>query len=367
MATLAAGLPRPRSHTPMPLPARLSPEGLSWWQIILYALVGNSLIGLVLWLAEVHDSIYELWITSQAIGFSIMSVHVVIAGILGTQRWTITAMVAGVVGGVPLGVGISSVICGPEIGAEFLGCGPAALRYLGFGSVFSLPFFAFFKHRERIHALEQVQREADLRAAEQQRSTVTAELRRLQAQIEPHFLFNTLANVQSLISSNPAAARDLLTQLNAHLRAGLKHSRANTTALAEEFKLLESYLRIHAHRMGPRFRWELNLPEDLRNLPFPPMLLQPLVENAVRHGIEPKVGDGSVTLSARRQAGALVLSVVDDGVGFQPKPGFSGVGLANIRERLTLLFGPDARLDLKENKGPGLTAELWIPPNDPAP
>lgn len=367
MATLADGLPRPRSHTPMPLPARLSPEGLTWWQIILYALVGNSLIGLVLWLAEVHDSFYELWITSQAIGFSIMSVHVVIAGILGTGRWTITAMVAGVVGGVPLGVGISSVICGPEIGAEFLGSGPAALRYLGFGSVFSLPFFAFFKHRERIHALEQVQREADLRAAEQQRSAVTAELRRLQAQIEPHFLFNTLANVQSLISSNPPAARDLLTQLNAHLRAGLKHSRATTTTLAEEFKLLESYLRIHSHRMGPRFRWELNLPENLRNLPFPPMLLQPLVENAVRHGIEPKVGDGSVTLSARRKAGALVLSVVDDGVGFQPKPGTSGVGLANIRERLTLLFGPDARLDLKENKGPGLTAELWIPSSDPAP
>lgn len=351
----------------MRLPARLSPEGMTWWQVILYALIGNSLIALVLLLAEVHDSFAELWITSQSIGFSIMSLHVVIAAILGTRRWTITAMVAGVVGGVPLGVGISSVVCGPEIGAEFLGSAPTALRYLGFGSIFSFPFFAFFRHRERIHALEQAQREADLRAAEQQRSTVTAELRRLQAQIEPHFLFNTLANVQSLIGTNPAAARDLLTQLNAHLRAGLKHSRANTTTLAEEFKLLESYLRIHSHRMGPRFRWELTLPDDLRDVPFPPMLLQPLVENAVRHGIEPKIGDGRVTLAARRQTGALVLSVVDDGVGFRPKPGSGGVGLANIRERLSLLFGADARLDLKENKGPGLTAELWIPQSDPAP
>lgn len=357
----------PPPSRPMPLSSRLSPTGLTWWQVMLYALIGNSLIALILWLAAVHDSYYELWITSQSIGFSIMTLHFVIAALLDSRRWTITSMVAGVVGGVPLGVGIASVICGPEIGAEFLGSAPAALRYLGFGSIFSLPFFAFFKHRERIHALEQAQQEADLRSAEQQRSAVAAELRRLQAQIEPHFLFNTLANVQSLIESNPAAARDLLQQLNVHLRAGLKHSRADTTTLAEEFKLLESYLRIHAHRMGPRFRWELILPSELRDVPFPPMLLQPLVENAVQHGIQPKVGDGKVALTVRQEPGALVISVADDGVGFAPKPGASGFGLANIRERLSLLFGPVARLDLKENAGPGLTAELWIPRNDPAP
>ena len=350
----------------MSLPSRLSPGGLAWWRVVLYALLGNSLIAIVLWLAEVHDSFIDLWITSQSIGFSIMAVHVVIAAVLGSRRWTTASMLAGVIGGVPLGVGLASLVC-PEVGAQFLGSGPAALRYLGFGSIFSLPFFLFFKHREHIHSLEQAQREADLRVAEQQRAAVTAELRRLQAQIEPHFLFNTLANVQSLMSSDPAAARDLLTQLNAHLRAGLQHSRASQTTLAEEFRLLESYLKIQAHRMGPRFRWQLDLPAELRDLPFPPMLIQPLVENAVRHGIEPKVGNGKVTLTARRQPGGLTLTVTDDGLGIQPSSTGGGFGLANIRERLQLLFGPAARLDLKENNGLGLTAELWIPQHDPAP
>ncbi len=357
----------PSTTPPMPLPSRLSPEGLTWWQVVLYALIGNTLIASILWFAEIDDSYYSIWITSQAIGFSITSIHVVVAALLGSGRWTLPAMVAGVIGGVPLGVGLSSVICGPEIGTEFLGSGPAMLRYLAFGSLFSFPFFAFFKNRERIHALEQAQQEADLRSAEQKRSAVAAELRRLQAQIEPHFLFNTLANVQCLIESNPTAARDLLEQLNIHLRVGLKHSRATQTTLAEEFKLLESYLRIHAYRMGPRFRWELKLPDELRSVPFPPMLLQPLVENAVQHGIQPKVGNGKVALCARQEPDALVLSVADDGVGLHPKPGSSGFGLANIRERLALLFGPKARLDLKENANSGLTAELWIPRSDPAP
>jgi signal transduction histidine kinase len=351
----------------MSLSSRLSPEGLAWWRVIVYGIIGNTLIAVVLLLAGVHDRFSELWITSQSIGFSILVLHLVLSAVLDTRRWTTGVMAAAVAGGVPLGVGIASVICGPEIGQEFIGSAPAALRYLGFGAIFSLPFFLFFRHREHIQTLEKAQRETELRVAEQQRAAVTAELRRLQAQIEPHFLFNTLANVRSLIDRDPPAARDLLEQLNAHLRAGLKHSRASQTTLAEEFRLLESYLRIQAHRMGPRFRWQLDLPAELRDLPFPPMLLQPLVENAVRHGIEPKVGDGKVTLTARRQPGGLTLTVADDGLGIQPSSSAGGFGLANIRERLLLLFGPDARLDLKENNGLGLTAELWIPQNDPAP
>ena len=198
------------------------------------------------------------------------------------------------------------------------------------------------------------------KAAELERGRVEAQLRLLQAQIEPHFLFNTLANLDALIATDPARARLMLGHLNDYLRATLAAARKERNSLEEEFALLRNYLEVLAIRMGARLRYELALPEALAALQVPPMLLQPLVENALKHGLEPKVEGGSVRVSAREERGRLVLEVADTGLGGHGSGG-SGVGLANLRERLAAAFGGAADVQAGPNAAGGYTVTLSLP------
>jgi signal transduction histidine kinase len=198
------------------------------------------------------------------------------------------------------------------------------------------------------------------KAAELERGRVEAQLRLLQAQIEPHFLFNTLANLDALIATDPARARLMLGHLNDYLRATLAAARKERNSLEEEFALLRNYLEVLAIRMGARLRYELALPEALASLQVPPMLLQPLVENALKHGLEPKVEGGSVRVSAREERGRLVLEVADTGLGSHGSGG-SGVGLANLRERLAAAFGGAADVQAGPNAAGGYTVTLRLP------
>jgi sensor histidine kinase YesM len=198
------------------------------------------------------------------------------------------------------------------------------------------------------------------RAAELERGRIEAQLKLLQAQIEPHFLFNTLANLDALIATDPPRARVMLAHLNDYLRATLAAARKERNSLEEEFALLRNYLEVLAIRMGARLRYELALPETLASLQVPPMLLQPLVENAVKHGLEPKVEGGSLKVSAREERGRLVLEVADSGLGEQGSGG-SGVGLANLRERLAAAFGGLAQVRAGANPAGGYTVTLSLP------
>jgi signal transduction histidine kinase len=198
------------------------------------------------------------------------------------------------------------------------------------------------------------------RATELERQRVEAQLKLLQAQIEPHFLFNTLANLDALVATDPARARVMLGHLIGYLRATLAAARKDTNSLGEEFALLRNYLEVLAIRMGPRLGYELELPEALAPRQVPPMLLQPLVENAVKHGLEPKVEGGSVTVTAREAHGRLVLEVADTGQGSR-KAGGSGVGLANLRERVAAAFGSAARVDAGDNVAGGFTVTVTLP------
>ncbi len=145
-----------------------------------------------------------------------------------------------------------------------------------------------------------------------------AKLMLLGAQIEPHMLFNTLANLRALITTDPAAALHMLDRMNDYLRATLKASRATMHPLQTEFERLGDYLALMAVRMGPRLRYTLDLPADLAAEPVPTLLLQPLVENSIRHGLEPKLEGGSITVRARRDGPSMALEVVDTGVGLGP-------------------------------------------------
>jgi signal transduction histidine kinase len=190
-----------------------------------------------------------------------------------------------------------------------------------------------------------------------------ARLRALQAQIEPHFLYNTLANVVSLIDSQPAKARRMLERFIDYLRASLSASRAEHATLQGELDLAGAYLDVLGVRMEGRLRWRFDVDPAISALPIAPMLLQPLVENAIMHGIEPKLEGGEIVVRARLEDGLLCLEVCDSGLGLRtapPRPG-GGVGLSNLRERLRQLYGPAAQLQLIENPAGGVTSRLLLP------
>ena len=197
--------------------------------------------------------------------------------------------------------------------------------------------------------------------SESERREIEAHLKLLQAQIEPHFLFNTLANVSSLIDSDPTLAKQLLERLNDWLRVALARARSSSATLGDELDMLENYLEIMAVRFGERLRWRIDVPEEARALAFPPMLLQPLLENALRHGIEPKLGGGEVVIRARCAGGCLRVEVFDDGMGLADSGASGGTGLANISARLEALFGDAGSLALNGNVAGGVTATLVLP------
>ncbi|MBL8277931.1 MAG: histidine kinase [Pelomonas sp.] len=196
-----------------------------------------------------------------------------------------------------------------------------------------------------------------------------AQLKLLQGQIEPHFLFNTLANVQSLIDFDPDRAKLMLERFTDYLRASLGQLRGDTTTLAQEFAMLEAYLALMQLRMGERLQVTLDLPAALRDVELPPLLAQPLVENAIHHGLEPKIEGGRVTVTARDVDGRLHIEVADDGQGLDGprRRGGNGVALDNIRARLQARFGASASLELLPRDGGGTRALIQFPLSRTAP
>jgi len=218
----------------------------------------------------------------------------------------------------------------------------------------------FFVSRGRAQLLQ-------LQMAQAQRDAAESRLKLLQAQLEPHMLFNTLANLRALIAADPVRAQAMLDHLIAYLRATLGASRNTLHPLVEEFARLADYLALIAVRMGPRLRYSLDLPEALRDMPVPPLLLQPLVENAIRHGLEPQLAGGSVTVQARLLEGGtrLQLSVHDTGTGPGDALDTAGTqfGLQQVRERLATLYGVAATLELIAASAGGTSVIITIPLN----
>lgn len=205
------------------------------------------------------------------------------------------------------------------------------------------------RQREEIAATAQLLAEARLSA--------------LQAQIEPHFLYNTLANVLSLIDTQPAQARHMLERFIDFLRAGLQASRAESATVGAELDLAAAYLDVLAVRMGKRLRYRIEAGDAARAVSIAPMLIQPLVENAVMHGLEPKVDGGSIVLSACADGARLVIDIADDGVGIGNAPPRSGggVGMANVKARVLSRYGAAGQVQLIDHSGGGTIVRLILP------
>jgi len=187
-----------------------------------------------------------------------------------------------------------------------------------------------------------------------------ARLRLLEAQIEPHFLFNTLAHVELLYRTDPRSGARMLDALIEYLQTSLPSLRQSQVLLSEEAGLLAAYLEIHRVRLGPRLSYELSIPHELRAAEIPSMMLLTLVENAVKHGINPLPQGGRIVVHAAQDAGLLTICVDDSGRGLSAGQG-GGFGLANLTGRLAARFGTGARFDLRSDPALGTSARLSLP------
>jgi hypothetical protein len=194
------------------------------------------------------------------------------------------------------------------------------------------------------------------------RQLAEAKMAAMQAQVEPHFLFNTLASIDHLIETDPPRASQMQKNLIALLRAAMPAMRDKATSLGRELDVVRPYLEILKVRMGERLQAQVSVAEGLYSADFPPMMLQSLVENAIKHGLEPKTEGGTLTVSAEIVHGKLAVTVADTGVGFARAPtAGTGTGLNNIRERLKLIYGDAAELRIAENTPSGTRVSIVVP------
>jgi len=318
-----------------------------------FGLLFNTAIGGVTSLFGHDLSLAQNIIFSQCVGLTIMTISLLVKHLVRNNLRRITTMAFSLPVSVALGTSLGFVAIGQGSwsGPEARNC---MLVGLFFGAIGSMFFFLSERIESEIKQRQLVESESEKREIE-------AHLRLLQAQIEPHFLFNTLANVSSLIDSDPELAKALLERLDDWLRVALARTRSQSTTLGDEIDMLQNYLEIMKIRFGDRLRWRIDASAEASASAFPPMLLQPLVENAVRHGIEPKVGGGEIGISARIDNGTLRIEVSDDGMGLSTNPESAGVGLNNVRARLGTLFGDAGKLALQGNDAGGVTAALILP------
>jgi sensor histidine kinase YesM len=212
--------------------------------------------------------------------------------------------------------------------------------------------------------------EAEARQSELLRQLAESKLKLLQLQIEPHFLFNTLGSAQQLAEKGAPDAARLISDLIRFLRATTPTLREDATTVKQDAAMARAYLRIMQTRLGTRLQWSVTIPEGLEDVAVPPGMLITLVENAIKHGIEPVPEGGRIDVTAVREAHAdgarIAWSVVDTGAGLVGAPSVSGIGLANIRERLALQYGERAALETDANNPRGFVARLVLP-LDPMP
>ncbi|MDA8446158.1 sensor histidine kinase [Paracidovorax valerianellae] len=284
---------------------------------------------------------------------------------LGWQGWALVA-VGGTIG-FHIGSAIGDAYRQKVLGAAAVAAagGPSSAMVTTVLACLALAFFFYAQGKSRY---------LEGKIAEVERDAAEARLKLLETQLEPHLMFNTLANLRVLIATDPPRAQAMLDHLIDYLRATLGASRATLHPLADEFARLRDYLELMSVRMGPRLAYTLDLPESLAGVPVPPLLLQPLAENAIRHGLEPKVEGGTLHIAARQLAdGRLELVVKDSGVGLADPAGAptppagpahqQSFGLRQVRERLHTLYGSDGTIELIAILPSGTCARAVFPSN----
>lgn len=214
--------------------------------------------------------------------------------------------------------------------------------------------------REKISAHEALIQEERFKRLSIEKKIVETKLKLLEAQIEPHFLFNTLANILSLLDTDLEKGKQMMMDFINYLRTSLSKPKDDPVTLKQSMNTIQAYLNIFKIRMGRRLNYTFHIPDALMDIPFPSMLIQPLVENSIKHGLEPKIDGGEIQIKAEKINDTLKVEVIDDGLGFQKLGGW-GIGLSNVKERIESLYGNEGHFLLEENSPSGMKAIIEVP------
>jgi sensor histidine kinase YesM len=355
MSTPSGGKPAARWR-----PAFAGFRGVSW-QTVALILAINTGYAAILWIED-HRTFWHPFITAQCFGLAIAyMVNAARPWEQGRPLWRLLSAVGiGTAAGFVLLILVKIPLLHMYSWSE-LSTRTSQFAWTAFGGFFNGVFVSLFfllKFREARARAKILQGEADRNRLSRQ--AIEAQLKLMQAQVEPHFLFNTLASVQFLTETDPPKAGQMLGHLLAYLRAALPQLRSGSSTLGQEIELARAYLSIMQMRMGARLAFSVALPESLRAAPFPPMLLMSVVENAVKHGIEPKAAGGTIRIEAQQDDETVTVSVIDSGQGLGGEIG-RGVGLTNLRERLQALYGRRARFSLQAEPRAGARATIEVP------
>jgi sensor histidine kinase YesM len=336
-------------------------EGLTLKRVLIVSLLCVFAASATVWFF--FNTWLDLLVSALCVGYTSMVFFTVATNLRQRRVPLWVAQVVSIILGSFIGTMLTGFVKGRDLSTmlteRFFGVLITMSLGIGFGCW--TVWIYYNRQREARRAAELARAQAE--RAELEKNVLQARLAVMQAQVEPHFLFNTLANVQHLVETDPASASRMLESLIQYLRSALPRMREDATTVGREADMARAFLDIHRMRMGSRLAYVLDVPEELRCRPFPPMMLISLVENAIKHGVDPCCEAGTITIRASGEGGRLRFSVSDTGEGIVPRKG-TGVGLSNIRERLKTLYGGEARLVIEENVPRGVVATIEVP--DPA-
>jgi signal transduction histidine kinase len=346
----------------------VSTSGSQIWLALAKLCIALALIGLLIKLAFLPEtqwwkSVIVVTVIGLALASSLVGVWFNYRKIARAKGRALVTMVGlGLVGGIYGGI-VATVSRGEPLQAV-LDTLPRTIAIVTIGAtaLIAAPLIVVAVLRNRHYENLSVQLQRDAEQARLARELSETHLRLLRAQIEPHFLFNTLGAVQQLAEEKAPRAAELTSHLIDFLRGSMSDMRCEQVSLETEFGLVDSYLRVMQIRMGERLRVRIDLPKKLANTQVPCMLVLTLAENAIKHGIEPSLRGGEIAVTAHDDADHIRIKVQDSGVGMSETPG-NGTGLENVRSRLRLAYGAHASLALSEAE-PGLLAEILIPRKD---
>jgi two-component sensor histidine kinase len=333
-------------------------DGLTVRRVLAVTVVCAAAAGCVVWVFL--NTYRDLLVSALCVGYTSMVLFTVAGNIRQARVPREVMQVLAIVMGSFLGTIVAGLVKRRDLREMFTDRLSGVLITMGLGIGIGWVVVWMLILREK-HLRDQARfHRAESERHQLEKNLLEAKLALMQAQIEPHFLFNTLANVQHLVETNAPEASRMLASLIHYLRAALPQMRESTTNLGREVDMARAFLEIHRVRMGARLDFEIEVPEPLKERAFPPMMLITLVENAVKHGVDPCCECGSITIRAQENEGRLCVSVEDTGEGIKPKKG-GGVGLANIRDRLKALYGASARLVIEERAPHGVVASIEVP------
>ena len=344
-------------------------RNFTWQRILLAAVLTTVATAIIKPYFSYNIPFWYLWLRLFIVAV-VMLITYIVSGVVHAQiqpkriklaQAQFVALVAGsvigtITSGLVIGRSLTEMVTNEAI---FWGM----VIFIGAGVALGVVAATLLVYREQAARAAAEVAKADAQRHELEKQVLEARLKLMQAQIEPHFLFNTLANVQHLVEANPPLAARTLESLITYLRAALPEMREGGTTLGREADMAKAYLEIQQLRMGPRLQFSVDIPVELRAAPFPPMMLMTLVENAIKHGIDPLQQGGEIRVRAGIAGdGVLDVAVADSGQGLSHSAGM-GIGLQNIRERLHALYRKSAKLVLEENTPRGVVARIRIAQN----